>query len=118
MIYNEFPVKMDDGFVVQLQDSVVYPVNQFGSDGSKTPKLNAAGEKQWEVPVVMTSTGAGGNTRMTMEKVKVWAPENPVEHIGAGSILSLMEPVVYVGVTNDGKKFYGLKAAAVAKAGK
>lgn len=111
MLYNEFPITMDDGFIVQLQDSTVYPTNQFNPDGTKTPKLNAEGEKQWEVPIIMTSNG-----RMSLEKVKVWAPENPVEHIEAGSILKLLNPMVYCGQANDGKKFYGLKAALVTKA--
>ena len=113
MIYNEFPVQMDDGMLVQLQEQPKGPENQFSMEGSRTPKKNADGELSWKVPVIITS-----GERMTLETVKCWAAENPVAGIEVGSLLNLLAPKVYVGITNDNKKFYGLKAAAIAKAGK
>lgn len=113
MIYSEYPIDMA-GIVCQVADPISYPINEFSSDGTRKPKENAQGEKQYEVQLMITSQG-----RMTLDRVKVWSADgSPVEGMEAGQVVDLFMPSVYVGVANDGKKFYGLKAKAVSKAGK
>lgn len=111
MLYSQYPIDPKN-MIFQVADPVNYPVNEFSQDGSKTPKTNKEGENQYEVSLMVTDQEHG---RMSLEKVKVWAMESPTAHMTAGQLVELLNPCVYVGQTNNGQKFYGLKASMIQK---
>lgn len=110
MIYSEYKIDPTD-LVCQVANSQCYPNSNFGSGGERSPKVNSKGENQFDVQLMITS-----GDQMSMTKCKVWAMSNPVAGMQAGSVVDLENLCVYTGMTDDGKRFYGLKADSIKEA--